>query len=1114
MNKQLLKLDKTKLYSLGLVLLMLVSNLKLNAETIFRSNQDDSKITLKMELSTIKEVLNTLQDKTSYDLFFSDNLEGMDKIVSVDYTDKGIEYILTDLLSNTKLEYSIEGKDIVIKFNQDKKQPQQSKYTLIKGRVLDEKGEALPGVNIVSYEDKRGAISAFDGSYQIEIINTDGVLTFSFMGMETVEEPINGREFIDIQMEQSSNSLDDVVLTGYMPIQKKTFTGSAVKISAEEIAQVSNTNVLSAISVFEPSFKLDDNILQGSDPNRLPDYTVRGKGSLDVDDYRGNPNLPIFILDGFEVPQEKVYDLDITRIESVTILKDASATAIYGSRAANGIVVLETKKPKAGALTVNFTSNTTVNVPDLSSYDLLNAQEKLDLEYKAGYFEHNSYDMQGNYTLDSRYNRLSNDIKRGVDTYWLSEPVQTTVDQQISLYVEGGDQYVRYGLDANYKTTNGVMKGSGRDVLSLGFNLSYNYKNVIFRNYLSVDFGNQKESRYGNYSQYGYANPYYSSKDENGDEKRWLEQKSNFIEDGATRNVSNPLYNASLNSSNGRSYSNVMDQFSIDWKFNDFLRWKTDASFWIKKTESFDFVSPYNTSFDHLDLEKRGTYSTNYNNSYNWNFKSTLMFNKNVGVNYFSANVGFEALEDNVSIKGYLAQGFPNDYLDELAFALQYAEDSTPYGQDFKTRSIGVFSYFNYTYDDRYFVNASYRTDGSSAFGADKRFAPFWSAGIGWNIHNEGFFKNSETINNLRIRTSIGETGTTQFNPTQSLRMYQYDLNRRYRGQLGSTLISPGNDDLEWQSRFKRNIGLDLSMFKSRLNITVDVYNDLTKNLLTDVALAPSTGFDTYKENLGEVSNKGYELKISGIIYRSENANINLFVNTASNTSEITKISDALRTYNEAQNEANETGTNKPLTRFAEGQSYTAIWGVKSLGIDPADGQEIFVTKNGEKTKTWSSDDITIIGDTEADIYGFFGTNARYKGFELQASFRFSIGGERFNQTLLDKIENADLTKNTDRRVLTSRWQKPGDVTEFKDLKDRSITKVSSRFVQDDNYLQFANLSLGYNFSGEWMKKIGLSQLKTSVLAYDIFHISSIEVERGIEYPFARSISLSVRANF
>ena len=1092
---------------------MLFSNLESRAETIFRSNQDDSKITLKMELSTIKDVLNTLQDKTSYDLFFSDNLEGMDKIVSVNYTNKSIEFILTDLFSSTNLEYSVEGKDIVIKFNKDKEAPQQSKTTLIRGNVLDENGDALPGVNIVNYEDKRGAVTDFDGNYSIEVVNMDGTLVFSFMGMETIEEPINGREIINIQMEKSSNSLSDVVLTGYMPIQKKTFTGSAVKITSEEISQVSNTNVLSAISVFEPSFKLDDNILQGSDPNRLPDYTVRGKGSLDVDDYRGNPNLPLFILDGFEVPQEKVYDLDITRIESVTILKDASATAIYGSRAANGIVVLETKKPKAGALTVNFTSNTTVNVPDLSSYDLLNAKEKLDLEYKAGFFEY-GYDMQHNYTLDSRYNRLSNDIKRGVDTYWLSDPVKTTVDQQISLSVEGGDQFVRYGLDANYKTSNGVMKGSGRDVLSIGFNLSYNYKNVIFRNYLGVDFGNQQKSQYGDYSQYGYANPYYSSTDENGDEKRWLEQKSNYIEDGSTRDVSNPLYNASLNSSNGRQYTYIMDQFSIDWQMTSYLRWKTDASFWVKNTQSFDFVSPYNTSFDNLDLEKRGTYSTNYDNSYNWNLKSTVMFNKNVGKNYFSANAGFEALEDNTSIKGYLAQGFPNDYLDELAFALQYAENSTPYGQDFETRSIGFFSYFNYTYDDRYFVNASYRLDGSSAFGADKRFAPFWSAGIGWNIHNESFFKNKDVVNNLRLRGSLGETGTTQFNPTQSLRMYQYDLNRRYRGQLGSTLISPGNDNLEWQSRFKRNVGLDLSMFKSRLNITVDLYNDLTQNLLTDVVLAPSTGFNTYKENLGEVVNKGYELKVSGTVYRSNDVNINLFVNTSSNTSEITKISDALRSYNEAQNEANESGTNKPLTRFAEGQSYSAIWGVQSLGIDPADGQEVFITKNGEKTKTWNSDDITIIGDTEADIYGFFGTNARYKGFELQASFRFSVGGDRFNQTLLDKIENADLTKNTDRRVLTSRWQKPGDVTEFKDLKDRSVTKVSSRFVQKDNYLQFTNLSLGYNFSGEWMKKIGLSQLKTSVLAYDIFHVSSIEVERGIQYPFARSISLSVRANF
>ena len=1089
---------------------MLISTTGVKAETIFRSNQDDSKITLKMELSTIKDVLNTLQGRTSYDLFFSDDLEGLKKIVSVDYEDKSIEYILTDILKDTKLEYELNGKDIVLSLNPDKKAPQQQSWTIISGKVLDEKGEPLPGVNIIHTTDRSGTSSDFEGNYFISARDMNGILEFSFMGMETVSVSIMGRESIDVDMEASSNSLDDVVLTGYMPIQQKTFTGAAIKISAKEIAQISNTNVLDAISIYEPSFKLDDNILQGSDPNRLPDYSVRGKSSLAADDYRGNPNAPLFILDGFEVPQEKIYDLDINRIESVTILKDASATAIYGSRAANGIVVLETKKPKEGKFNVSVTSNTIVNVPDLNSYDLLNAKDKLDLEVKAGYFDHSTGPTSTpyNYKLDQRYINISNDVKRGVDTYWLAQPVQTSVDQQISAYIEGGDEFTRYGLDANYKTREGVMKGSSRDIFTIGFSLSYRYKNITFRNYMSVDFGKQVDSNFGSFSQYATTNPYYNSKDNAGNEKEWLEQRNI---DGGFRNVANPLYNASLSSFNERNYTNIMDQLSIDWRITEELRWKTDVSFYSKKTEGNIFTSPLNTQFASLDKNEKGSFASSYNNSLNYNLKSTFMYNKVINKHYISANLGGEIIEDNSNIKNFVAVGFPNDYLNNLAFALKYAENSHPDGQDYKLRSVGVYSYLSYSYADKYFVNGSLRSDGSSAFGADKRFAPFWSAGLGWNIHKESFLSNSEAVSLLKVRASVGTTGTTQFSPHQAVRTYEYNLDRRYRDLMGSLLLSPGNDNLEWQTSYKRNIGLDLSMFKSRLNVTFDVYNDKTQNLLTDISLAPSTGFNSYKENLGEVTNKGYEFKINGIIFRNQDSQISLYVNASHNTSEISKISNALDTFNNKQDE--ETGQ-LPKTRYKVGQSYTTIWGVKSLGIDPADGKEIFVDKEGNYTDTWNSEDIVAIGDTEADLFGFFGTNARYKNWEMAASFRFSIGGDRYNNTLVNRVENADLQQNTDRRVLTDRWQNPGDVVAFKSLTDNSVTNVTSRFIQEDNYISFSNLSLGYNFHGAWMENVGFSKLKTSILAYDLFYISSIEQERGIDYPFARSISFSLMVNF
>jgi len=921
-------------------------------------------------------------------------------------------------------------------------------------------------------------------------------------------------------MEESVQGLEDVVITGYAPFRKETFTGSAVTMNSDAILNISNTDVLSIISVLEPSFKLEENILSGSNPNRLPDYTVRGRSSLDVNDFDGNPNAPLVILDGFEVPLEKIYDLDINRMESVTLLKDASATAIYGSRAANGILVISTKQPEAGKLQLSITSNTFISTPDLNSYDLLNAEEKLELEIAAGLFLSPGEDLFSKVTqadLDNRKIWLTNNVKRGVDTYWLSQPVETSVDQQLSLFLQGGNDFIRYGVDANYKTSNGVMKGSGRDVYTLGFNFSYVNKNLKFKNYLSVDHSDQTNSIYGSFADYALANPYYEFLDQKGDPLEFLE-RAGISGDEQTRNAFNPLYNASLNSNDTRKYTNILEQFTVDWDVTDFFRWSTNASLISRAIEASAFTSPLHTSFFNTDIEERGSYTSKSDRSFDWNIRTTGSFNKDFSGHNLTANVGTELLEYNLTYEGFSANGFPNDVLTDVSFATQFPEGSKPIGEQVTRRTVGFFSNLNYAFNNRYFVDVSFRTDGSSAFGSNNQFASFWSAGAGWNVHRESFLSSIDLINQLKLRASIGTTGTTQFSPSQSLQTYQYLTDRRYRdGIIGAALINIGNEDLAWQSQFKRNIGADMVLWNNRINLVVDYYNETTTNLLTDLTIAPSTGFNSYKENLGEVLNKGFEVKLSGVVFKTEDIKVNLFVNAARNQSEISAISDALRTFNESQNELNAEDipeVNRPLTRYAEGQSYTAIWGVPSLGIDPASGQEIFVKQNGELTFDWDSQDMAIIGDTEPDLFGFFGTNARWKNLELQASFRFSVGGQQFNQTLLDRIENANILSNTDSRVLTSRWQEPGDVAAYKDIADNRITKVSSRFVQDENLVQLSNLTIGYNFNDTVLDKLGMSRLKVSLIANDVFYASTIRQERGIDYPFARTFSLGIQANF
>lgn len=473
----------------------------------------------------------------------------------------------------------------------------------------------------------------------------------------------------------------------------------------------------------------------------------------------------------------------------------------------------------------------------------------------------------------------------------------------------------------------------------------------------------------------------------------------------------------------------------------------------------------------------------------------------------------------------FQAEGFANDKLDYITHAQQYLEGGKPSGSESVSRETSILASVNYSYDSRYLFDGNYRANASSLFGADKRWGHFWSLGIGWNIHNESFMQDFGWLQRLKLRASTGYTGSQNFNSYQAISTYKYYSDEVYDNIIGSYLMSLANPDLQWQKTQDNNVGLDLSVF-GRVDLTFDYYIKNTSNLLTPVTLPPSAGFSSYTENLGKSQNKGFELQASvrAINNSDQDLHLNVFASLMHNTNKIKEINEALSSMNDSKDsdkglnydQDTKEKTTKPSVRYAEGQSMSAIWAVRSLGIDPGTGNELFLTKDGDLTYTWDSDDQVVCGDELPKYTGTFGFNLDWKGFSVNTSFYYRLGGQMYNQTLVDKVENCDMNYNVDHRVYTGRWTTPGQKAEFKKMTDPNyFTRPTSRFVQDLSELQMTSLNIGYDFRNcKFMQKGIIERLKLSFYMNDVFRLSTVKTERGTDYPFARSFSFQLQATF
>jgi TonB-linked SusC/RagA family outer membrane protein len=1095
-----------------LALFILVMNLQISASVY----SQEARMNIELKNASLKEVLNTIKQQSGYSFVYSDTDIKNLRNVSIKMENASIKEILNESLKNLDLAYEVFN-DVIILRPTDEEAIGPITIGIgieIKGNITDENGIPLPGATILEEGTLKGVTSDVDGNFTIEVANTSSVLKISYIGFTTQLIPVKNQTFITVAMQESTSSLDEVVITGVFKKRKATYTGAVNTITAKQLKKYGNRNLIATLNKIDPSFNIIENNEFGSDPNRLPEINLRGTTSLPTltqiqnNQKASNFNTPLIILDGFEISLQRMMDLNIYEVENITILKDASATAIYGSKGANGIIVITRKIPKLGKLNITYSSNINLQFPDLNSYHLLNAREKLDLELKSGYYD--DKDAKDKFVFMKLYYNKLKLVEKGINTDWMSKPLQTGIGQSHYLNLNGGSKAFRYSASLNYTHTAGVMKKSSRDNFNGTISLTYNYKNINFTNMLSIGLNKSKNSPFGNFSTYVKLNPYWHPYDEKGELVKTF---------GNLRIVANnPLYDALLSPQEFTTdYFNVNNNFSIKW--NVLKGFSIESMFGISKNinNSDDFIPANNTSFEYeKQLNKKGTYKYSTGNDLKYDFRFNLNYSKLIANQHlifcgFSSNIS-ENSSYTYTISG---SGFPNKKIKFFGAALNFT-NKNPLGKESISRMVSIAANFNYSFNNRYFIDLVYNLNGSSLFGSNSRFAPFWSAGIGWNLHHENFLKNSEFIDRLKIRGSYGSSGSQQFETYQAISKYKYFVNRGYEGALGSYLKGMANKDLKWQQTYQYDIGIDAELLNKSITINANVYYKTTSNLISPMNLPFSNGFLSYTENIGEIENKGFDFSIQVYFIKNKANNFYWSIggSLAYNQDKIIKLSDAVIKQNKETKKIN--SNTLPLNLYFVGKPISGLYVVRSLGIDPSTGKEMFLKKNGEVTRDWNLKDIYYAGVQNPTFNGNLYTDLIYGNFSMSVSFGFHWGGVQYNRTLIDRVENADKKENVDRRVYDYRWKKPGDRTFFKGINETGETKYSSRFVQNDIMFECNNINLSYRIDhNDWMKKnFGMQSLNFTLNMGDIFYFSSIKRERGLIYPFSHQITFSIQATF
>ncbi len=941
----------------------------------------------------------------------------------------------------------------------------------VTGKVTSaEDGSPLPGVNVVLKGTSVGTVTDVTGNYRINVPSDGGTLIFSFIGLTTVETGVGARSVIDAQLAADITQLSEVVVTGYAPTLKREFSGSSASVSAKDIEKLPVLSANQAIQGQASGVFVTSN---SGTPGGGISVRVRGQSSINAS------NEPLYVIDGVPViagnitqdgfggqTENALAGLNPQDIQSIEVLKDASSTAIYGARAANGVVLITTKRGQAGKTKINV--NVTQGVAEETNrIRMLTAEEHIAIRTEA----FNNDFADGLITQTARDNGIAalNNAWDGSSTDWLDEVFRKARLEEYLVTASGGDEKTRYFISGGYRKEEGVILGSSVERITGRFNIDHNASDKLSFG-TSIGISNFLNKRIGNDNNiYGILSaailtpstiPVY-------------DDQGNFT-DALPGFGTNAIQEATIVRANNNTLKAVGNLY-VDYKIIEGLNFKTDFSYDFN-TITEDFYAPASSAqgapsngYGNYNYRRVGTsiieptlrYSKNINNTHSISavigstFQNRQQFqNRSDGLNY-----GRESLTYVTSAA---------EIIDGSSFALQYRFYSP------------LFTRLNYAYKGKYLASASFRRDGSSRFGKNNRFGNFYAVSAGWNFSDESFLDGLTWLDLGKLRASYGVTGNDAF------------ADFRYAGSWASAnyqddpALAPNNianNDLKWEETSTLDIGLELAMFNNRVNINLGYFNRQTKDLLFQAPVPETTGFTSFWSNDGEIENKGFELDITTV---NVNTSWGLKWTTTAN---ITKM----------ENKVLRLPNKQPVQQgfasvYLEGQPLNSFYAYKFLGVDPATGNSIFEDVNRDGVVNAS--DITIVGDHAPDYLGGFTNTITYKGITLDIFFQFVTGVDIYNNTHQFGAQPGN-GFGIDARIL-DRWQQPGDITHIPKASNSAGLNGAdnSRFIDDGSYLRLKNIALAYDLPSSIVNK---AKLRSARIFFNATNILTFTRYQGFD---------------
>lgn len=955
----------------------------------------------------------------------------------------------------------------------------------ITGRILDDKGAPLSGVSVLVKGTTLGANTGADGTYSIKVPATAKTLVLSSIGLETMEISIGNKASINATLQSENKGLQEVVVVAYGTQKKATLTGSVATVSG---AEIENRPFSSVDKALQGSVAGLQSVASSGAPGASQDVRIRGVSSINAG------NAPLYVLDGaimntgdasrVQTTGNLLSTLNPNDIESITVLKDAASTAVYGSRAANGVILITTKKGKSGKTKFRFDTELGSNTVAYTSERNrpLNAKEYIDLT-REGLVNQGSSPAVIAATLKSLGD------SSGVDFNWRDAVLRKGQQQQYNLSASGGNEkttfYVSGGyfkqegttITSNLTRTNGAIRVTNQatDKLSLSVNLD-------------GGFVKQNTPQAGG----AFGNPILSA-------YFILPTRSGFKPDGSLNyltpefplsGIYNTLATTSLDKRQLGQLS-LRGSVSADYKILKNLTFRSNYSGDFNTLEEIQYNNPFYGD-GVTTLPGSPTFGSNilynpattgrvfnfYTRYYNYTFTNTLnyRFNINKAADFYA---NFKAGYESQLSKGYFnniqGTGFP------LTLGLQQAASTATPRTASATISdysfLSQFGLLDLNYKDKYILSGSFRRDGSSRFGPNNRYGNFYSIGASWNVDREEFLADSRVINQLKLRASYGKSGNASIGNYDYFPGYGFGAN--YNSTPGSFPNNVGNLDLTWEENRPLDLGLDLGFFKNRITISADVYKRKSSKLLLDAPLSGTSGFLSVRKNVGALENKGLELTVNLIPVTTKDFTWEINFNYATNRNKVTSLPDGKDII---------AGLNIYRVGF-DVQSYFLR---NYAGADPATGDPLWYT-DSTKTKTqnvYGSAQRLVTHTAAARFFGGLTNTFKYKGFSLETQFYYSGGNytfDNFNSFYLGAGANPTFNKSS--RIL-ERWQKPGDVTDIPKYiygGNKSFQSASTFYLNNANYIRLRNLQLGYNLAPEIATKIKLNSAFFYVRGTNLF---------------------------